>query len=151
VGKTGEFLARCDTLMKGYWNLPEKTAEALAGGWLHTGDMGYQDEDQYCYIVDRKDDLIIRGGENISPRDIEEVLYRHPAVQEAAAVGKPDPVYGQKVSAYVVLKANSKASEAELQDFCREHLARFKVPEEIFFAQSLPKNSLGKILKSELN
>jgi long-chain acyl-CoA synthetase len=136
--------------MKGYWKRPEATARALAGGWLHTGDIGYMDADRYCYIVDRKDDLIIRGGENISPREIEEVLYRHPAVGEAAVVGQPDPVYGQKVAAFVTLKADAQVSAEELRGFCASNLARFKVPEHFAFLAELPKNSVGKILKSEL-
>jgi long-chain acyl-CoA synthetase len=115
-----------------------------------TGDIGYQDQDRYCYIVDRKDDLIIRGGENISPREIEEVLYRHPAVQEAAVVGLPDWVYGQRVAAFVTLKTNARADAKNFEAFCADHLARFKVPDHFAFLEQLPKNSVGKILKSEL-
>jgi long-chain acyl-CoA synthetase len=150
AGQLGEFVVRGDIVMKGYWNRPEATARALAGGWLHTGDIGYMDADRYCYIVDRKDDLVIRGGENISPREIEEVLYRHPAVQEAAVVGRPDPVYGQKVAAFVTLKADAQVSAEELRGFCASNLARFKVPEHFAFLADLPKNSVGKILKNEL-
>ena len=108
------------------------------------------DSDRYCYIVDRKDDLIVRGGENISPREIEEVLYRHPAVGEAAVVGQPDPVYGQTIAAFVTLKADAQVGAEELKAFCASNLARFKVPERFAFLTDLPKNSLGKILKSEL-
>jgi long-chain acyl-CoA synthetase len=150
VGQLGEFVVRGDIVMKGYWRRPEATARALSGGWLHTGDIGYMDADRYCYIVDRKDDLIIRGGENLSPREIEEVLYRHPAVGEAAVVGQPDPVYGQKVAAFVTLKADAQVSAEELRGFCASNLARFKVPEHFAFLAELPKNSVGKILKSEL-
>ena len=150
AGQLGEFVVRGDIVMKGYWNRPEATARALAGGWLHTGDIGYMDSDRYCYIVDRKDDLIIRGGENISPREIEEVLYRHPAVGEAAVVGQPDPVYSQKVAAFVTLKADAQVSAEELRAFCASNLARSKVPEHFAFLAELPKNSVGKILKSEL-
>jgi long-chain acyl-CoA synthetase len=150
AGQLGEFVVRGDIVMKGYWNRPEATARALAGGWLHTGDIGYMDSDRYCYIVDRKDDLIIRGGENISPREIEEVLYRHPAVGEAAVVGQPDPVYGQKIAAFVTLKADAQVGAEELKAFCSGNLARFKVPEHFAFLADLPKNSVGKILKSEL-
>jgi len=146
----GEFVVRGDIVMKGYWNRPEATARALAGGWLHTGDIGYQDDDRYCYIVDRKDDLIIRGGENISPREIEEVLYRHPAILEAAVVGLPDRVYGQRITAFVTLKIDARADAADLKAFCSGHLQRFKVPEHFSFLEQLPKNSVGKILKTEL-
>ena len=150
VGQLGEFVVRGDIVMKGYWNRPEATARALANGWLHTGDIGYQDEDRYCYIVDRKDDLVIRGGENISPREIEEVLYRHPAIEEAAVVGLPDRVYGQRIAAFVTLKPNADADAESLKSFCAKHLVRFKVPESVNVVDQLPKNSVGKMLKSEL-
>jgi long-chain acyl-CoA synthetase len=150
TGQLGEFVVRGDIVMKGYWNRPEATARTMANGWLHTGDIGCQDADRYCYIVDRKDDLIIRGGENISPREIEEVLYRNPAIEEAAVVGLPDRVYGQRIAAFVTLKPGASASAENLKAFCANSLVRFKVPERFSILDQLPKNSVGKILKSEL-
>jgi long-chain acyl-CoA synthetase len=136
--------------MKGYWNLPEATAEAIRNGWLHTGDIGYIDQDGYFFITNRKKDIIIKGGENISPRMIEEVLYSHPKVAEAAVVGLTDPVYGEDVKAFVTLKPGQTACVEELMELCKSKLKRFFVPKEIVIIQGMPKNLLGKILKKEL-
>jgi len=136
--------------MKGYFNLREASDEALAGGWLHTGDMGYMDADGYLYVTDRKKDLIIRGGFNVYPRDVEEVLYQHPSVGEAAVVGRPDPAMGEEVVAFVVRRPGTQLTEVELVEFCRTRLAKFKAPKEIRFVGYLPKSPIGKILKKEL-
>ena len=146
----GEFVVRGDTVMAGYWRRPDATAEAMRGGWFHTGDVGYMDEEGFAYVVDRKKDLILRGGENIAPHEVEDVLYRHPAVLEAAVVGLPDPVYGQRVVAFVVANEVATASADEVRAHCGDHLKPSKVPEEIRFLPDLPKNSAGKILKTEL-
>ncbi len=149
-GQTGEIATRSDLVMKGYWNNPEATAETLRNGWLHTGDMGYLDEKGYLFIMDRSKDMIISGGENIYPREIEEVLIQHPAVREVAVVGAPDPQWGESVKAVVATVPGKKASEEELIDFCRENIASFKKPKSVDFVDELPKNNYGKILKREL-
>lgn len=138
--------------MKGYWNRPEETQKTLKDGWLFTGDLAKMDEDGYFYIVDRKKDMIIAGGYNIYPREVEEVLYQHEAVQEAAVVGVPDPYRGETVAAFLVLKPEyqGKVSEKDIERFCRQNLAAYKVPRIIQFRESLPKSSVGKILRREL-
>jgi long-chain acyl-CoA synthetase len=136
--------------MKGYWNLPEETAEVLKNGWLHTGDIGHIDPDGYFFITDRKKDIIIKGGENISPRTIEEVLYTHPKVAEAAVIGMKDTVYGEDIKAFVSLKPEQKATPDEIMEFCKANLKKFRVPKEIVIMDAMPKNLLGKILKKEL-
>ncbi len=146
----GEIVIKGPTLMKGYWNLPEDTAQTIRNGWLYTGDIGYIDEDGYLYITDRKKDIIIRGGENISPREVEEVLYQHPKVVEAGVIGMPDKVYGEEIKAFVVIKPEEEASEEEIIAFCQEYLPAFKTPKKVQFMESLPKNLLGKILRTEL-
>jgi long-chain acyl-CoA synthetase len=146
----GEVVCRGDNVMKGYYKMPEETEQALRGGWLHTGDMGCLDEDGHLYIVERKKDLIIRGGFNIYPKDIEEVLYKHPAVAEAAVVGMPDELMGEEVVAYVSLKPDGRANAEELIAHCRSHLAKYKCPRKIEFLDSLPKNPIGKVQKKEL-
>jgi acyl-CoA synthetase (AMP-forming)/AMP-acid ligase II len=146
----GEIVARGKNVMKGYWNDPEATARALRGGWFHTGDMGFRDADGYVYIVDRKHDMIVTGGENVYPREIEEVLYRHPAVLEAAVIGVPSERWGETVKAIVVLREGQAASEGELIDFVREHLAHYKAPSSVEFSPSLPRNPSGKVLKTAL-
>jgi long-chain acyl-CoA synthetase len=149
-GEEGEIVIRGPVLMKAYWNRPSETAEALKGGWLHTGDVGYVDEDGYFWITDRKKDLIIKGGENISPRIIEELLYSHPKVFEAAVVGMKDDLYGEDVKACLVLKPGQESTQDEIIDFCRSKLKSFLVPREVVFLESFPKNLVGKILKKEL-
>ena len=136
--------------MKGYWNLPEVTAETLKNGWLHTGDIGYMDEDGYFYITDRKKDLIIRGGENISPKEVEFAICRHPKVMEAGCVGVKDRVYGEEVKAFIVLKQGERCSEEEIIEHCKKLLPTFKTPKQVCFVNSLPKNILGKLLRMEL-
>jgi long-chain acyl-CoA synthetase len=136
--------------MKGYFNMPDETAAALRNGWLHTGDMGYLDEDGHLYLVERKKDLVIRGGFNIFPKDIEEILYQHPAIAEAAVVGKPDELMGEEVFAYVVLKHGESATEDELIEHCRSHLAKYKCPSRVEFIDTMPKTPIGKIQKKEL-
>jgi acyl-CoA synthetase (AMP-forming)/AMP-acid ligase II len=133
-----------------YWRKPEETDETIVDGWLHTGDLGYYDEKGFIYIADRKKDMIISGGENIYPREIEEVLYGHPAVSEVAVVGIPDPVWVERVHAVVVLKEGATVSDAEIIAFCKEHLASFKAPKSVEFAEALPKNPQGKILKRKI-
>ncbi|MGN6780282.1 MAG: long-chain-fatty-acid--CoA ligase [Marmoricola sp.] len=146
----GEILIRGHNVMKGYYKRPEATAEALRDGWLHTGDLGYADEDGYLYIVDRLKDLVIRGGYNVYPREVEEVLYEHPDVVEAAVVGKPDERLGEEVVAYVALRPGATATPDDITAYCKERLAAYKYPREITLLDSLPKGPTGKILKREL-
>ena len=148
IGEIGEVVARGPNIMKGYYNMPEETKETLRNGWLHTGDMGRFDEDGYLYIVERKKDLIIRGGFNIYPRDIEEVLVTHPAVIEAAVVGIPSERMGEEVKAYVVTRTPIDVETLML--YSREKLANYKTPKEIEFVNALPRNAIGKIDKKEL-
>jgi long-chain acyl-CoA synthetase len=148
VGEIGEIVSRGPNTMQGYFNMPEETAAALRNGWLHTGDMGRFDEDGYLYVVERKKDLIIRGGFNIYPRDVEEVLTTHPAVIEAAVIGVPSERMGEEVKAYVVTRTPVDAET--LMAYCREHLANYKTPSQIEFLSTLPRNPIGKIDKKEL-
>jgi long-chain acyl-CoA synthetase len=150
AGERGEIRARGPQVMQGYRNLPAETAEALREGWLHTGDIGELDGDGYLYIRDRKKDLVIVGGYNVYPREIEEVLFTHPAVMEAAALGVPDEYKGEIVRAYVVLKAGAHASEEELLLHCRANLARYKIPERIAVLDALPKTTVNKVDKKVL-
>ena len=149
-GQQGEIVIRGPQLMKGYWNNPEETAKVVKNGWLHTGDVGYVDEDGYFWITDRKKDLIIKAGENISPRVIEEVLSRHPQVSEAAVIGIKDEIYGENIKAFVVLKPGEAATEAEIIEYCQTKLTTFLVPKEVTFMKALPKILVGKVLKKEL-
>ncbi len=149
-GKVGEICVKGHNVMLGYHNMPEETARTIVDGWLHTGDMGYLDEDGYLFLVDRKKDLIIRGGENIVPADVEEVLMRHPAVEEAAVIGVPHDVMGEAVKAFVVLKHGESATAEELIEFSRKYLAKYKTPKYVEFVNFLPKNAIGKVLKKEL-
>jgi long-chain acyl-CoA synthetase len=150
IGERGEVTLRGPSVMRGYWRRPEATADTLRGGWLHTGDVGYLDDQGFLYLVDRKKDMIIRGGENIYPAEIEAVLYEHPAVAEAAVVGVPDPVYGESVAAYVVRRSGAAADEEELRRFVAQRASRFKAPSRIHFLDALPKSGVGKILRREL-
>ncbi|MCA1036465.1 long-chain-fatty-acid--CoA ligase [Bacillus infantis] len=149
-GEVGEIAVKGPQVMKGYWNRPEDTAQTLRDGWLLTGDLGYMDESGYFYVVDRKKDMIIAGGFNIYPREIEEVIYEHPGVQEVVAAGIPDPYRGETVKAYIVMKEGHEASEEELNDFARKHLAAYKVPRIYEFRSELPKTAVGKILRRAL-
>jgi long-chain acyl-CoA synthetase len=149
-GQQGEIVIRGPMLMRGYWNKPEETAEILKGGWLHTGDIGYVDESGYFWITDRKKDLIIKAGENISPRVIEEVLFKHPKISEAAVIGIKDEIYGENIKAFVVLKPGQAATESEVIEYCQTKLTNFLVPKEVAFMKALPKSLVGKVLKKEL-
>jgi len=150
VGELGEVIIKGPQVMKGYWNLPEETANTLRDGWLYTGDIAKVDEDGYLYIVDRKKDMIIASGYNIYPRDIEEVLYEHPAVQEAVVIGVPDTYRGEDVKAVLVLKEGKTAAAEEIIQYCRKNLAAYKVPRIIEFRTELPKTGVGKILRRTL-
>jgi long-chain acyl-CoA synthetase len=150
AGHVGEIVLRGANIMLGYHDNPEATAKAFAGGWFHTGDLGYLDEDGFLFLVDRIKDLIIRGGYNVYPREVEEVLYAHPAVAEAAVIGVPDPKLGEEVHAIVAVKPGQSVTEAELIAFVKERAAAYKYPRTIEFRDSLPKNATGKILKKEL-
>ncbi|MBE8539314.1 AMP-binding protein [Geoglobus acetivorans] len=143
----GEIVLRSKKIIREYWNDPEKTREAIKDGWLYTGDMGYMDEDGYIYIVDRKKDMIIAGGFNIYPSEVEEVLYMHPKVKECAVIGVPDKYRGETVKAFIVLKEGETATEEEIVEFARKHLASYKVPRIIEFRDELPKSPVGKILR----
>jgi len=147
VGEVGEIIGRSEAMMKGYWQLPKETTKKLKDGWLHTGDMGKFDEDGYIYIIDRKDDMVISGGVNIYPREVEEVLYQHPAVSEASVIGVPDDYWGESLKAVIVLKEGATASEEEIIQFCKERLAGYKKPRSVEFWSELPKSLQGKILK----
>ncbi len=149
-GEVGEIVIRGHNVMKGYWHRPEATEEAMRGGWFHTGDMARVDADGYFFIVDRKKDLIIRGGFNVYPRELEEVLYEHPAVREAAVIGIPHPEYGEEVAAAVALKDGASATPEELRAFVKERVAAFKYPRHVWLVDDLPKGPTGKILKREI-
>ncbi len=151
VGEVGEIVIQGPNVMKGYWRRPDATAEAMRGGWFHTGDMAKVDEDGYFFIVDRKKDLIIRGGYNVYPREVEEVLYEHPAVAEAAVVAVPHAELGEEVGAAVALKAGAEASPEELQAFVKERVAAYKYPRQVWLVGELPKGPTGKILKREID
>jgi long-chain acyl-CoA synthetase len=136
--------------MKGYWNRPDATHQAIKDGWFHSGDMAKKDEDGFFYIVDRKKDLIIRGGFNVYPREIEEVLYEHPAVFEAAVIGLPHPSHGEEVGAAVALKPGAAVTPEELRDYVKERVAAYKYPRHVWLIESLPKGPTGKIVKREI-
>ena len=148
-GEIGEIVIRGPNVMKGYLNRESDSVETLRNGWLHTGDLGYMDNDGYFYIIDRKKDMIIRGGENVYPKEVENVISNIPDISETAVVGKPDSVYGEEVVAFVVRK-NQHLDENRIFEFCRKNMAWFKCPKEIIFVEELPKNSVGKVQKSEL-
>jgi acyl-CoA synthetase (AMP-forming)/AMP-acid ligase II len=149
-GELGEIVMRGENILKGYFKNDAANATAFRNGWFHTGDIGYRDREGFYYIVDRKSDMIIRGGESIYPREIDEVLYQHPDVAAAAAVGVPDKLYGEEVAAVVVLKAEAKATEQEVIDYCKARLADFKCPKTVHFVEDIPKGPTGKLLKREL-
>lgn len=149
-GEIGEIAIKGPQVMKGYWNRPEDTAMTFADGWFLTGDLGYMDENGYFYVVDRKKDMIIAGGFNIYPREVEEVLYEHEAIQECVVAGVPDPYRGETVKAYIVLKEGATVTEKELNEYCRKNLAAYKVPRFYEFRTELPKTAVGKILRRTL-
>ena len=149
-GELGEIVLRGENILKGYFKNPEATEKAFRGGWFHTGDVGYRDREGFFYIVDRKSDMIIRGGENIYPREIDEVLYQHPAVAAAATIGVPDELYGEEVAAFIVLKDGVRATEQELIAHCQSEVADFKCPKTIRVVKDIPKGPTGKLLKREL-
>ncbi|MGG3738076.1 fatty acid--CoA ligase family protein [Aeribacillus pallidus] len=149
VGQVGELIVRGPNVMKGYYKMPEETNATIKDGWLYTGDLAKQDEEGYFYIVDRKKDMILVGGYNVYPREVEEVLYRHPDVVEACVVGVPDPAYGETVKGYIV-SSNPGLTEEAIIQFCREHIADYKVPRLVEFLDELPKNTTGKILRRVL-
>ncbi len=149
-GQPGELLLRGPNVMKGYWNRPEETARDLVDDWLHTGDIVVQDEDDYIFIVDRKKDMVIAGGYNIYPREIDEILFQHPKILEAVAVGVHDEYRGETIKAFVVLKPDQTATEQEVIDFCRTRLAAYKAPKQIEFRDTLPKSAVGKVLRKIL-
>jgi len=150
IGIVGEIIAQSDSIMVEYWRKPEETREAIVNGWLHTGDMGYYDEKGFIYIVDRKKDMIVTGGENVYSREVEDILYMHPAIADVAVIGIPDPEWVERVHAVVVLQEAATATENEIIAFCKEHVASYKAPKSVEFTESLPKNTQGKILKRKL-
>ena len=150
VGEAGELIVKGPQVMKGYKGMPGETANTLRDGWCYTGDIAVMDEEGYFYIVDRKKDMIITGGFNVYPRDIEEVFYRHPKVQEACAIGIPDLKRGENIKVFVVLKEGTAATKEELIDFCKKELAKYKLPTEIEFRKDLPKTNIGKVLRKQL-
>jgi acyl-CoA synthetase (AMP-forming)/AMP-acid ligase II len=150
TGERGEVVVRGPNVMKGYWNRPEATAEAIRNGWFHTGDIATRDADGFYYIVDRKKDMIISGGENVYPAEVEDCLYGHPDVAEAGVIGMPDERWGEAVLAIVVLKPGAEAVEQDLLDFTQGRLARYKQPRRVVFTDALPRNPAGKVLKFQL-
>jgi fatty-acyl-CoA synthase len=149
-GAIGEIIGRGPQLMRGYWNLPDESAEALRGGWMHTGDAGIIDDEGYVYIQDRVKDMLVSGGENIYPRVVEEVLFKHPSIADAAVIGVPDEQWGETVKAIVVLREGAAATEEEIIEFCRDKLGGYERPRSVDFIDALPRNPTGKVLKREL-
>jgi long-chain acyl-CoA synthetase len=150
TGESGEIILKGPQVTKGYYKKPEETADSFRGGWFYTGDIGYMDEEGYLFIVDRKKDMIIAGGYNIYPREIDEVLFEIPKIQEACAVGIPDPYRGETVKAFVVVKPGETLTEEDITRYCKEKLAVYKVPKSIEFMEELPKSAIGKVLRREL-
>jgi len=150
AGQIGEIIIEAGRNMTGYWRNPDASEKAVKNGWLYTGDMGFYDERGFIYIADRKKDMIVTGGENVYPKEVEEVLYRHPAVMEAAVVGIPDDYWVERVHAIIVLKEGQQATAEEIIDFCKKHIAHYKSPKGVDFVNTLPKNPQGKILKKEI-
>lgn len=149
-GTVGEILVRGPQMMKGYWNLPDATAEALAGGWMHTGDAGTMDEEGFIYIQDRVKDMIVSGGENVYPATVENVLFQHPAIADAAVIGVPDDRWGEAVQALVVLREGHSATAEDVMEFCRGKMGGFQRPRAVDFIDALPRNASGKVLKRVL-
>ena len=149
-GTIGEIIARGPQLMRGYWNLPDESAEALRGGWMHTGDAGVLDDEGFIYVQDRVKDMIVSGGENIYPRVIEEVLFKHSSIADAAVIGVPDEQWGETVKAIIVLKDGEAATDEEIMEFCRDKLGGYERPRSVDFVNALPRNPTGKVLKREL-
>lgn len=150
AGTPGELLVRGAQLPPGFWRMPETTRDAYRGGWFHTGDICRKDENGYFYLIDRKDDLIITSGYNVYPREVEEILYTHPAVNECAVIGRPDPERGEVVTAYIALKAGAKCTGQEIEEYCRQRIANYKVPRRVEFIAELPKTANGKLYKKGL-
>jgi fatty-acyl-CoA synthase len=150
-GAPGEQCTRGYTVMIGYWNDPEKTAEAVdEEGWMHTGDLATIDDEGYCNIVGRIKDMVIRGGENVYPREIEEYLFRHPKIEDLQVIGVPDPKYGEEICAWIKLRTGEAATDQEIIDFCKGQIAHYKVPRYIRFVESFPMTVTGKIQKFEM-
>jgi acyl-CoA synthetase (AMP-forming)/AMP-acid ligase II len=149
-GEIGEIVGRGKNIMLGYWKMPDKTADTIKDDWLHTGDMGTVDEDGYIYLVDRKNDMIITGGENVYPREVEDILLEHPAIMEVAVVGIPDEKWGEAVNAVVVLKEGMKATGEEIIKFTKSRLAGYKCPKSVDFRSALAKTAAGKIARSQI-
>jgi len=149
-GVIGEIVGRGPQLMRGYWNLPDESAAALRGGWMHTGDAGTMDDEGYIYIQDRVKDMIVSGGENVYPRVVEDVLFQHPAIADAAVIGVPDPQWGETVKAIVVLRDGANVTAEEIMDFCRGKLGGYERPRSVDFVNAIPRNASGKVLKREL-
>jgi len=150
TGEVGEICCRSPFVMQGYWRAPHLTAEATEGGWLRTGDLGYLDDDGYLFVVDRKKDLIIRGGFNVFPRDVEDALLEHPAVTAAAVVGRPDREHGEEVVAFVALRAGADLTAEELVAFAKERIGGYKYPREVFVVPSVPLTPVGKVDRKAL-
>lgn len=151
IGEAGELIIKGPQVMKGYWNRPEETNEVLRDGWLYTGDIAKMDQDGYFYIVDRKKDMVITGGYNVYPREVDEVLFEYPKVAEAVTIGLPDDYYGEVIKAYVVLHEGESATEEEIIEFCKQKLAKYKVPRMVEFRDELPKSAIGKVLRRSLH
>ncbi|HYQ83021.1 MAG TPA: AMP-binding protein, partial [Rubrobacter sp.] len=150
VGESGELIIKGPQVMKGYLNLPDETAETLKDGWLYTGDVAKMDESGYFYIVDRKKDMIVASGYNVYPREIEEILFEHPDVAEAVAIGVADEYRGESVKAFVVKRSGARATEEDVLAFCKERLAAYKAPKAVEFREELPKSAVGKLLRRVL-
>jgi acyl-CoA synthetase (AMP-forming)/AMP-acid ligase II len=150
TGEIGEIAGRGPQLMRCYWNLADESAQALRGGWMHTGDAGIVDEDGFVYVQDRVKDMIVSGGENVYPRVVEEVLFKHPAIADAAVFGVPHEQWGEAVKAAVVLREGQTVTEEEIVEFCRGQLGGYQIPRSIDFIGALPRNPTGKVLKREL-
>jgi long-chain acyl-CoA synthetase len=149
-GEVGEIVIRGHNVMKGYWQRPDATAEAMRGGWFHSGDLARTDADGYFFIVDRKKDMIIRGGYNVYPREVEEVLFEHPKIREAAVLGVPHDEWGEEIGAAVVLEPGAELAPAEISAYVRERIAAYKYPRVVWFVDELPKGPTGKIVKREI-